>query len=89
MIRLLHRGFNYSQDRTREPAGLSSQGCNLHCPWCSNPESIALSGSLMVPDSGALKPDACPFGAISLGRLNRLLCRTARKSLAPSCGAAV
>lgn len=75
MIRLLHRGFNYSQDGPGNRLVYHLQGCNLHCPWCSNPESIAMSGSLMVPDSGALKPDACPFGAISLGRLNRILCR--------------
>lgn len=79
MIRLLHRGFNYSQDGPGNRLVYHLQGCNLHCPWCSNPESIPLTGSLTVPDAGALMPEACPFGAIAPDGLNRALCRDCRE----------
>lgn len=43
-LRVLQRGFNYSQDGPGNRLVYHLQGCNLHCPWCSNPESMALNG---------------------------------------------
>ena len=43
-LRVLQRGFNYSQDGPGNRLVYHLQGCNLHCPWCSNPESMALGG---------------------------------------------
>ncbi len=43
-INLLQKGFNFSQDGPGNRLVYHLQGCNLHCPWCSNPESMALCG---------------------------------------------
>lgn len=43
-IRVLQKGFNFSQDGPGNRLVYHLQGCNLHCPWCSNPESMALCG---------------------------------------------
>ncbi len=42
-IKVLNKGFNYSQDGPGNRLVYHLQGCNLHCPWCSNPESMKLS----------------------------------------------
>lgn len=49
-IKVLHRGFNFSQDGPGNRLVYHLQGCNFFCPWCSNPESIALDGTKMVSD---------------------------------------
>ena len=38
----MHKGFNYSQDGPGNRLVYHLQGCNLHCPWCSNPESMKI-----------------------------------------------
>ncbi len=43
-LRVLQKGFNYSQDGPGNRLVYHLQGCNLHCPWCSNPESMSLEG---------------------------------------------
>lgn len=43
-IRIFQKGFNYSQDGPGNRLIYHLQGCNLHCPWCSNPEGLACSG---------------------------------------------
>jgi len=43
-IRIFQKGFNYSQDGPGNRLVYHLQGCNLRCPWCSNPEGLSLSG---------------------------------------------
>lgn len=39
-ICVFEKGFNYSQDGTGNRLVYHLQGCDLHCPWCSNPEGM-------------------------------------------------
>ena len=42
-MKILHKGFNYSQDGPGNRLVYHLAGCNLTCPWCSNPEGLALT----------------------------------------------
>jgi len=72
-IKILHRGFNFSQDGPGNRLVYHLQGCNFRCPWCSNPESISVNGTLMVTVD-ELKEDECPYGAVKDGKLQREQC---------------
>lgn len=43
-IRCFEKGFNYSQDGPGNRLVYHLQGCNMHCPWCSNPEGLKATG---------------------------------------------
>lgn len=43
-ISIFQKGFNFSQDGPGNRLVYHLQGCNLHCPWCSNPEGLAMEG---------------------------------------------
>lgn len=43
-LRIFQRGFNFSQDGPGNRLIYHLQGCNLRCPWCSNPEGLAADG---------------------------------------------
>lgn len=43
-MKIFFKGFNYSQDGPGNRLVYHLQGCNMHCPWCSNPEGMALAG---------------------------------------------
>lgn len=41
-LKIFQKGFNFSQDGPGNRLVYHMQGCNLHCPWCANPESIPI-----------------------------------------------
>ena len=41
-MRILQKGFNYSQDGPGNRLVYHLQGCNFACKWCSNADSIPL-----------------------------------------------
>lgn len=46
MLYLFQKGFHYAEDGPGNRLIYHLQGCNLRCPWCSNPEGLALSGGI-------------------------------------------
>lgn len=42
-MKILQKGFNFSQDGPGNRLVYHMQGCNFRCKWCSNPESISLN----------------------------------------------
>jgi len=74
-LAMLRHGFNYSQDGQGNRMVIHLQGCNLHCPWCSNPEGISLQGTIMESNL-PIPSHICPFGGVDKGRLNRAICST-------------
>lgn len=67
------KGFNFNQDGPGNRLVYHLQGCNMHCPWCANPEGISLIAPLMI-DTSRLVDEVCPYGAINSGHLNRNQC---------------
>ena len=41
MIEYFQKGFNYHQDGPGNRLVYHLAGCNMRCPWCSNPEGVA------------------------------------------------
>lgn len=74
-LNVFQKGFNYSQDGRGNRLIMHLQGCNMHCPWCSNPEGMALKGVLMT-DKEWLSDSCCPKGAVNDKVLDRTVCDT-------------
>ncbi len=45
---IFQKGFNYSQDGPGNRLVYHLSGCNMCCPWCSNPEGMTQSKDNMV-----------------------------------------
>ncbi len=72
-LKIFQKGFNYSQDGQGNRLIFHLQGCNMKCPWCSNPEGMPLDGAVMV-DKDWLTASCCPKGAVKDGELDRDMC---------------
>lgn len=42
-IKYFQKGFNYSQDGPGNRLVYHLHGCNMRCPWCSNPEGMEIN----------------------------------------------
>lgn len=73
-LKIVNKGFNYSQDGPGNRLVFHLQGCNMRCMWCANPESMDSAGYFMI-DKEKLLESVCPYGAISHHHLNREKCR--------------
>ena len=72
-LNVFRKGFNYAQDGPGNRLVYHLQGCNMRCGWCSNPEGIAMSGSLMVVQEHLIE-SVCPHGAIAGNTIDRERC---------------
>ncbi len=59
-VYIFQKGFNYSQDGPGNRLVYHLSGCNLTCPWCSNPEGMAIN-----PDSQKIAIDHIVAEALS------------------------
>ncbi len=73
-LKIFQHGFNYSQDGAGNRLIFHLQGCNMHCPWCSNPEGMRPEGVLMT-DPDYLKEGLCPHDAVHGDTLDRTQCK--------------
>lgn len=73
-LRYFQKGFNYSQDGPGNRLVIHLQGCNLHCPWCANPEGMSMRPALLQKVD-KLPSYVCPHGAVTPdGQLDRVRC---------------
>lgn len=72
-MKLFQKGWNFLQDGPGNRLVYHMQGCNMRCPWCSNPEGLPEDGALMV-NIKRLVDSVCPYGAVKNGVINRAKC---------------
>lgn len=72
-MKIFQKGFNYSQDGDGNRLVYHLQGCNMRCPWCSNPEGMEMEG-VIVADEEWLLPSICPHRAIHEHEVDRAIC---------------
>lgn len=72
-IFIFQKGFNYSQDGPGNRLVYHLSGCNLKCPWCSNPEgmeitkaSITLSIEAIIKEVNSCKMMFIDGGGVTL-----------------------
>ena len=71
-LKVFQKGFNFSQDGPGNRLVIHLQGCNMRCPWCSNPEGMAANGAIL--ESSPLIDIVCPHGGIEKGELIHSVC---------------
>ncbi len=47
-MRIFQKGFNFGEDGPGNRLVYHLQGCNMHCPWCSNPEGMGAGGGTEI-----------------------------------------
>lgn len=83
-MKIFQKGFNYSQDGDGNRLVYHLQGCNMHCPWCANPEGMDIHG-VMVADEEWILESICPHGAIRETEVDRTICRQCEKKECITC----
>ncbi len=78
LMRIFQKGYNYSQDGDGNRLVYHLQGCNMSCPWCSNPEGMNTEGCLIANEEWLLE-SICPHGAISNAQVDRSVCQSCKK----------
>ena len=73
-MKIFQKGFNYSQDGPGNRLIYHLQGCNMHCPWCANPEGLSFDGVLLLDEEWILE-SICPHHAIKGKDLDRSICK--------------
>ncbi len=58
LIYIFQKGFNYSQDGPGNRLVYHLSGCNMFCPWCSNPEGLTRSEKSTVLSSESILNEA-------------------------------
>lgn len=58
ILYIFQKGFNYSQDGPGNRLVYHLAGCNMKCPWCSNPEGLSLTEKAMPITIDALVAEA-------------------------------
>ena len=51
-LRIINKGFNYSQDGPGNRLVYHLGGCNMKCPWCANPEGMNPEGIYLTEKNG-------------------------------------
>lgn len=77
-MKIFQKGFNYSQDGQGNRLVYHLQGCNMRCPWCSNPEGLPADG-VILSDEEWLLESICPHHAVTGTQVDRSVCERCAK----------
>lgn len=73
-LKMFQKGFNYSHDRPGNRLVYHLKGCNMRCPWCSNPDGMNNSGNCLsvavcdiIEEAVSAKPMFFENGGVNAG----------------------